>query len=308
MLLDTRVVSPADRAGYWSAEISRRLFPMYVDSMQVVPFDARLTGGEIGPLAIVALSSGQPHRVGRSASMVTHADPNRILLYLIREGACEIEQDGRRCKLSVGELAAQDTSRPSMFETSSGFEMLMLAVPKWFLGDDLVDAVVSRTAVRLAGLDTQLLRLGTPLLCALERLARQHGLPERESDAAAGMLLPMLRGLLEVDDVPEAPCEALRSRMRRYALANLHDPRLGPEQLAREYHVSVRYVHKLFVGDGGVSAWIRARRLEGAASDVRETTLAVARIARRWGYTDAASFSRAFRRAHGRSPRELRAT
>ena len=97
--------------------------------------------------------------------------------------------------------------------------------------------------------------------------------------------------------------------MRRYALAHLHDPGLGPEQIARAHYVSTRYVHKLFAAAGtGVSAWIREQRMERAAQELRESgESSIAHVASRWGYRDAASFSRAFRRAHGRSPRDVRA-
>ena len=96
--------------------------------------------------------------------------------------------------------------------------------------------------------------------------------------------------------------------MQRYAVQHLHDPNLGPEQIARVHFVSTRYVHKLFAASGsGVSAWIRDRRLTGALLDVRGTDTPIAMVAARWGYRDPASFSRAFRTAYGRAPREVRA-
>jgi len=304
MVLDTRAVSPADRAAYWTAGISKRLFPMQVVADGGAPLDARLTGGELGPVLISALS-GDAHRVGRTSRMIARADPERMLFYFLRRGECAIEQDGRGCLLRVGDLAAQDTSRPSMFEATTGFEMLMLAVPKWFLGD-AAQRVGSRTAMRTGGGDSPLLRLASPLLAGLQRTADENGMARAEAEAAARMLLPMIDALYGETEAPCSRSDELRERMRRFALAHLRDPHLGPERLAREHFVSVRYVQKLFADEGGVSAWIRAQRLDGAAREVRESRLPVASIAERWGYTDAASFSRAFRRAHGVSPRELR--
>jgi AraC-like DNA-binding protein len=82
------------------------------------------------------------------------------------------------------------------------------------------------------------------------------------------------------------------------------DPGLGPEQIARAHFYSPRYVHKLFAEDGsGVSAWIRKQRMERALADLRRPSDdTVAAIALRWGYRDAASFSRAFRQTYGCSP------
>ena len=74
--------------------------------------------------------------------------------------------------------------------------------------------------------------------------------------------------------------------MQRYVMDHLHDPELGPEQIAQAHFVSTRYVHKLFAASGtGVSAWIRERRFEGAVDELRrspETTIAT--VATRWGY------------------------
>ena len=75
-------------------------------------------------------------------------------------------------------------------------------------------------------------------------------------DMLVGMLWTPLGGS-DRDASPAPRSTALLERMRRYALEHLHDPGLGPEQLARAHFVSTRYVHKLFAASGaGVAAWI----------------------------------------------------
>ncbi|WP_185714993.1 helix-turn-helix domain-containing protein [Gulosibacter macacae] len=305
LVLDTRTVVPTERARYWAAGISQRLFPMQVEAGEKSAFEARLTGGEQGPVLVCALSSG-PHRVGRSARMIRSADPEFLLFYFVRRGECFIEQDGRGCSLRGGDFAAQDTSRPSKFEASTEFNMVMLAMPKWFLGNVAL-AAGRRTAERVATAHSPLLRLAAPLIAGLERTAGAYGLADKEADAAVRMLLPMLGAIYSDSDQQFARGDDLRMQMCRFALDHLHDPNLGPERIAREHFVSVRYVQKLFAAEGGVSSWIRMQRLEGAARELRAGQVSISQIAERWGYVDAASFSRAFRRVYGVSPRELRA-
>ena len=58
-----------------------------------------------------------------------------------------------------------------------------------------------------------------------------------------------------------------------------------------------------------MAGWIRERRLERCRRDLTDPTLAdwsVTAIALRWGLTDPAHFSRAFRTAYGLSPTEYR--
>ncbi|MCK6212126.1 helix-turn-helix domain-containing protein [Georgenia sp. EYE_87] len=311
ILLDTRTVTPSRRPEYWSAGIAEHFFPMSLQPPDDHPFAARLTGGDVGPVA-VRLIRGVPHRVTRSSRMIADADPACLLLYLIRQGACRIQQDDRACVLQPGDVAFQDTSRPSSFEARDGLDVAVFSIPKWFLGEG-ADGFAARTAAAMSLRTTPILRMAVPFLAGLAQTAETGALSAQEGEVLSGMLGTMLRMLrsdaVEATQERSPDAEVLLTRMRRYALVHLHDPELGPDRIARAHHVSTRYVHKLFAEAGtGVSAWIREQRMERAAQELRESgECSIAHLAARWGYRDAASFSRAFRRAHGRSPREVRA-
>ncbi|KAB1652851.1 AraC family transcriptional regulator [Pseudoclavibacter chungangensis] len=302
MMLDTRMVSVADRPEYWSAGIAEHFFPMRVKSFGAPSFDAQLGGGGVGPLLIRSIT-GPPHRVERTQRMVASADPECFLLYLVRRGACRVEQDDRGCELRAGDVAIQDTSRPSSFEATLGIDVQVVTFPKWFLGGHAA-AIGARAATRVVGAETPLVRMVAPLFASIARAADGGGVSGGDGEIAAELLSSIMRGLY-VERVADRS-SPLQARMRQYALAHLRDPDLGPERIARAHHVSTRYVHKLFAASGGVSAWIRDQRLEEAARELRETDHSVSQVAFSWGYGNAASFARAFRRAHGRSPRELR--
>jgi AraC-like DNA-binding protein len=91
---------------------------------------------------------------------------------------------------------------------------------------------------------------------------------------------------------------------------NLGDPGLDVPAIAAAHHISVRQLQRLFESDGNtVSEWIRKRRIEHCRKDLANSELAtvpVSVIGARWGLTNAAHFSRLFKAAHGRSPREYR--
>jgi AraC-like DNA-binding protein len=145
----------------------------------------------------------------------------------------------------------------------------------------------------------------------LHARSNNSAITTQEAEGLCEMLVATLRALhrgSERGPTPTMRGDALLDQMRRYALDHLHDPGLGPEQMARAHFYSPRYVHKLFAEDGsGVSAWIRKQRMERALADLhRPSDDTVAAIALRWGYRDAASFSRAFRQTYGCSPSDLR--
>ncbi|MFF8908188.1 AraC family transcriptional regulator [Streptomyces olivaceoviridis] len=99
-------------------------------------------------------------------------------------------------------------------------------------------------------------------------------------------------------------------RVRAYVDARLWDRTLTPATIAAAQHISVRYLHKLFEGQGStIGRWIQHRRLEEARRELARPEagdVAVGAVARRWGFANATHFSRSFRAAYGMSPREWR--
>ncbi|OLT19479.1 hypothetical protein BJF78_10975 [Pseudonocardia sp. CNS-139] len=136
-------------------------------------------------------------------------------------------------------------------------------------------------------------------------------LDERTAAAAADVVLELLRAVVE-PEMPEARAarrEALRARVRRYIRANLPDPALGPESIARALSVSVRTLHAVFADtDESVAGLVRKARLARCKEDLAEPTAgSITEIAFRWGFSDATHFSHAFKREYGFTPREVRA-
>jgi AraC-like DNA-binding protein len=103
--------------------------------------------------------------------------------------------------------------------------------------------------------------------------------------------------------------ETRHTRIVAFIQQNLADPGLSPERIAREQHISVRQLYKLWThNELSLSEWIMSERLEGArrALAVPAPPGTIGTIARRWGFADSTHFSRRFRRAYGLSPREWR--
>ena len=90
----------------------------------------------------------------------------------------------------------------------------------------------------------------------------------------------------------------------------LQDPDLSLADIAKEQGISARYLQKLFESARDTFGnYVRRRRLERAAQDLSNPLLdrfSISQICFRWGFNDAAHFSRAFRDHYGVSPREYR--
>ena len=71
----------------------------------------------------------------------------------------------------------------------------------------------------------------------------------------------------------------------------------------------MRQLYRILAAEGiSLGDWIRARRLEECRKDLASAGYGdpVFAVARRWGFTDASSFTRMFRATFGMSPREWR--
>ena len=103
--------------------------------------------------------------------------------------------------------------------------------------------------------------------------------------------------------------EILVERLKRYIEANLGSRRLSVQQVCAEFGISRAHLYRVFDPLGGVAEYVQDRRLARARADLRNPGrqhLQIAEVARAAGFSSEAHFSRAFHRAFGITPREVR--
>ncbi len=102
---------------------------------------------------------------------------------------------------------------------------------------------------------------------------------------------------------------ALAVQLRDVIERQLGSPSLNTARLSRTLGVSRSTLYRLLQDEGGVQAYIRARRLSRIADTLRNPSErpTISALAERWGFCDAAYLGRAFREAYGITPGEYRA-
>jgi AraC-like DNA-binding protein len=157
---------------------------------------------------------------------------------------------------------------------------------------------------------------GTGLLADL-----MLALPTRVATADAhevasltGMILAALGACLpnspETDLETDTSLVAAKERIRRAILQNIASSTLTPSSLASLAGFSRSSLYRILEKEGGVSRFIRSTRLSLAYEALRSMDCmhkSIACIAEEHGFPDPPEFSRAFRTAFGRTPREARA-
>ena len=290
--------------------VSDSFVPLHVTSSRPDPFWGRIRSAGADEVHVSEVSAAE-HVVERTPELIARADRHYFKLSLMLSGSGLLIQDNREAVLQPGDLAVYDTHRPYSLIFEDDFRTMVVMFPKHLI-DLPADVVAQLTAVTMSG-KSGVGGIIAPFLAQLvgnlEQLSGPTG--ARLAHSALDLVTTMFANELDMSKGPVDPHQALMQRIRTYIDANLASTDLDPSQIAAAHFISTRHLHGLFREQGTtVSSWIRTRRLERCRRDLLNPLYGdrpVAAIAARWGFVDAAHFSRVFKAAFEESPSELRA-
>ena len=292
------------------AAVSESFVPLQVSTAGPDHFRGIIRGASVDEVHVNEVRATS-HVVERTPELIARSDRSYFKLSLMLAGTGLLIQDDREAVLQAGDLAVYDTDRPYSLVFDDDFRTMVVMFPKHLISLPS-DMIGQLTAVRISGqggLGGMVVPYLTQLAGNLNQLAGTTG--ARLAHSALDLVTTVFTRELGLDGVSADPHRALVQRIRSYIDRNLASTDLGPATIASAHFISTRHLHGLFQEQGvTVSTWIRTRRLEQCRRDLLDPMLAdrpVAAIAARWGFVDAAHFSRAFKSAFGISPSEYRA-
>ncbi len=283
--------------------------PLEVGSLGAGPFWGRLRTVDVDAVHVTEVKATR-HTVERTPLLIEANDPRYYKASLQVSGTGLLIQDGREALLQPGDLAIYDTDRPYSLVFEEDIRMLVLMFPRESIG--LPPEMVGQLTAHRFSSDDGLGGMIIPFLNTVsQNIDRVGGLAgPRLVQTALDLITTMFASELDLEAASGDSHQLLMQQIRGYIDANLGSPELGPAQIAAAHFISTRHLHGLFREKGTtVSTWIRERRLDRCRRDLVDPLnahLSVSAIAARWGFLDAAHFSRVFKAAHGASPSELR--
>jgi AraC family transcriptional regulator, positive regulator of tynA and feaB len=213
-------------------------------------------------------------------------------------------QNDQAVKLSVGDAALVDSTRPVTYVSESSYGHFALQLPRRslvsHLGYEPQDGFCARSETRAGRLLFQLV---------LDAVEDEH--LSARADAYMQLAIYDLLGALfapsgavsvslHADKLFRRICGMIKDRFA--------DPDFGPCELAAEAGISLRYLQKLFTARNSTcSHFIRSVRLDHAARLLHRraslnTSQPISEIAYTSGYSDYTNFARQFRRRFGHAP------
>ena len=308
-LYTTDSVPVRQRSAYWRDALSRTFSAVNI----VVPDDVysgTIRTSQLGSLRVARVEC-DGLRCVRNPRMIARANSEEVIVRLQGRGIARLEQGGREVYLHPGEIVLYDMTRPHRMDFPEPHQTKSLVLPRRLLG--LEESELQRLTATPIRPDTAMGAMLSPFLARLVDTA--HTYPSHIGELLARNAVDLLTALADerlgrrAGETPGAD-RALLVRIQAFIVRHLADPDLTPEAIARTHHISERYLHKLFAqNDVTVGRWIQRLRLEECRRELVHPEVVshtVAAVARRWGFTSAAHFSRVFRAAYGMSPKKWR--
>jgi AraC-like DNA-binding protein len=311
LILDTRCLAAAERAEVVRETIAKTVVHVDID-FPAEDGPAAVYGAitDLGPVRVCSVRSNAI-KVERTPRLARDDLEPRIFLALQLAGSSLIVQGGREAVLRPGDLAFSESTSPYTLVDGDGIRQHFFSIPAAGLALP-PDVIRQLAAVTLSP--------AHPVAdVAAAYFGRIGTRPDIFSLPGAGAVgqpsIDLVRALIctHLDAAAlgrETLHATLQLRILEYVRTHLSDPDLNAAQVAVVHHISVRHLYNV-LGAGGITLgdWIRVRRLEECRDALAHPAgqfIAIARLARQWGFRDASSFGRSFRAAYGMSPRQWR--
>jgi AraC-like DNA-binding protein len=271
-------------------------------------FQARVETAQVGKGSITRHRCS-PHLSVRTARDIANSSCDCSYLVRVRSGRLKSEQDDSLTFAQPGDIVLLDSSRPTRATLEGAFDALVVTIPKSELrrgrttNYHLCNALLTQDRTPLSKC-LNLMADVMPSASAEEMGALYH---------AVRSLLPIEAGYFGCEQKTEGLRTSVNYLLRNimgHIDQNIANTDLTPHQVANQFGISVRYVHKLFIGCGMTfRSYATARRLDYVCKDLvspASRRQPISLVAFRWGFNDLSSFNRAFKSRYGCTPSQFR--
>ena len=301
----TRPFRPAQQFSRWREAVDATHLAWDIALSRQNAFAAKLKRQSLGSANVIECVC-DPCAGKRRGPEIARSDEGYYGVLHVLQGREMLRQGGREAWLKAGDFVLWDSTRPIDFAVGERLHKITLLIPQRLLEATLPDAH-EFVATTVSGLSSRgaLFANHLRVLAALRENLPPVLLP-RLMEATLDLLATAFVGETEGGTATQ---RTLVARIQAYIHGRLDDPALNPKSIADAHGISVRQLHRVFAAaaDLTVERWIWNERLARCRHDLTQPgAVAISKVAFKWGFSDAAHFSRAFRERYGLAPRDLR--
>lgn len=299
----------ASNADEWRDIASASFVPLAIQQ-SASEFTASLDMRQLSPDVSISGVTDQAIVINRTERLASASVSDDVHISLQAAGRGTISQYGRVTPVAPGVLTVTETHRPftlNYVEPNQRHIVLQASRSALGVSDDMIRHVAGRQVSGANPARDAYVSLVTSLMAQPESLSESASL--EMSTIVTSLASAMLRSAFESSPVMPTTNEALLVAMTEFIRSHLSSPMLSPETVARAHFVSRRKMYEIFESSGETPAdVIRRERIQRAASmlDDKGVSASIADIAFMTGFSDVTTFTRAFRRYYGVTPRDWR--
>lgn len=296
-----------EKFSFWMDVVCRTILKLDCEYREKEPFFGELRHSGFAGIEVVEMRA-RPHVFIRTREHLSRLDQDAMVMSIPLTARSE-KSCNSRCLPSIkGDISLYDGSREQELYVQSDIHAMVVQVPKVLFGDHLSE--VSTFDATVVPSSSPLGRLVSDFFLQVIHAMPRYG--KDEKIAARDMFLSMLsislttkyKNTLEFSDVKQGVLVQVKSYIREHC----HTQDVTPGRIAFRFHMSIRYLYKLFEGEPYTLAQYTQRcRLErSTALLINWPTMQVAQVAYKSGFADPSHYSRAFKKAFHMCPREYR--
>lgn len=271
-------------------------------------FAATISAKSLGSLNVISCECDPCGGERKGGDIVRETDPQeRLIIQLVETGREHMRLGEQEAVLDAGDIFIWDNTQNMQFTVVERLSKVSVALPLNRLKDWLPQSWRTLPRCIKSG------EPGSDLLAgyvrSLVKIDHSHNPLRYDAlvDAAVAMIVASQSGPVEQISQKAGQLETVKMKIRQ----RLQDPELTLNSIAAANRISLRYLHWLFEGSGQ-TAWqfICAERLAGCKRDLANPSCNKANIFEiglRWGFGNAAHFSRKFKAETSMSPSNYRA-
>jgi len=293
--------------GSWADDLANAFVQLEPRKIIEHPFQGSISRTDAAPIQISRVTATK-HRVLRLRSHIARSSDDLCFINLQLEGVGRYAQRGHELICGPGDLAVADTTEPFEIANSRDFQLFCFAVPRHLLPRNFSERPRLTLSATEGGRALSRTLAGYAELClSLQAPSEMAAL----SGAHIVDLIFHATGVLADGLSERTNAPVLLSMMLDHIDRNSDDPNISAATLARKFHCSERYVHKLFSETGrSVGEHVTGKRILVCTRNLLDNykNKTIAEIAFAAGFRDISHFNRLFKRANGATPREFRRT
>lgn len=300
----------AQNADEWLDVASRSFVPLTFQRV-ANKFDAQMDWRPLSEDVALSGIRSQALVIDRTERLASHATSDDIHISLQVNSRGSVAQAGQVTPVGPGVITVTETNKPfTLNYTEPNQRHIVLQASREALGvsDEVLDHASGRQVAGRNPARDAYVSLITSFMS--EAPSSSPDVAAEMSALVTSLASAMLKSAFESGPVQPTSTEAMHLTMVAFIRAHLSSPFLSPETLAQAHFVSRRRLYEIFEASGESPAdTIRRERIEFASAlltDAAYANMSIADIAFATGFSDVTTFTRAFRKYRGVTPRDWR--